>query len=197
MKFLRVELLLIAIAFLSSCASGYKMIEPKKISYASGNENNSIKLEYKYDLLDKKYAKKESKKGVKLVAIKVTNNSGKDLMFGKDIKLTYENGNEIIPMNNNAVFNALKQNSALYLLYLLLTPLTLSTGDSDPVPIGLIVGPGIAAGNTIGASSANKKFRGELAIYNLVGATIKNGETKHGLIGIKTNSYEALKLKVD
>ena len=38
------------------------MIEPQSINYVSTNETDNVKLEYKYDLLDKKYAKKELKK---------------------------------------------------------------------------------------------------------------------------------------
>ncbi|WP_255592561.1 hypothetical protein [Marixanthomonas sp. SCSIO 43207] len=77
MRSIKIPLLLISVTTLTSCASGYKMIEPKSINYVSRNENNGAKLEYKYDLLDKKYAKK----GVRLVAVKITNESDKDLMF--------------------------------------------------------------------------------------------------------------------
>jgi len=93
MKLIKITLLSIAISTLTNCASGYKLIEPKSINYVSSNETGDVKLEYKYDLLDKKYAKKEFSKGVKLVALKITNDSDKDLTFGKDAKLAYKNGN--------------------------------------------------------------------------------------------------------
>jgi hypothetical protein len=182
-------------------ASGYKMIEPKSINYVSTNETDNVKLEYKYDLLDKKYAKKELKKGVKLVAIKITNNSEKDLMFGRDAKLTYENGTEIFVMENEKVFTSLKQSAASYLWYLLLTPMNLYTTENgqqtSSTPIGLLVGPGLAGGNMIAASSANKKFETEMLEYNINGTLIKKGETKYGLIGIKADSFDSLKLKVE
>lgn len=180
------------------------MIQPKSINYISTNETNNVKLEYQYDLLDKKYAKKEVKKGVKLVAIKITNNSDKDLMFGGDVKLTYENGTEIFVMENEKVFKSLKQSPATYLFYLLLTPLqfnvTKTNGNSietNSTPIGLIVGPGIAGGNMIAAGSANKKFKTEMLEYNINGTLIKKGETQYGLIGIKSDSYDSLKLKIE
>ena len=158
-------------------------------------------LEYKYDLLEKKYAKKEEKKDLRLVAIRITNKSGQDLVFGKDVALTYENGNEIYIMENEKVFRALKQSPASYLWYLLLSPVSVYTTDSNGYeenvfPIGLILGPGLTAGNMIASGSANKKFKNELLEYNLNGTLIKNGETKHGLIGIKSNSYDALRLKI-
>jgi hypothetical protein len=177
------------------------MIEPKSINYVSTNETDNVKLEYKYDLLDKKYAKKELKKGVKLVAIKITNNSEKDLMFGRDAKLTYENGTEIFVMENEKVFTSLKQSAASYLWYLLLTPLNLYTAENgqqtSSTPIGLVVGPGLAGGNMIAAGSANKKFKTEMLEYNINGTLIKKGETKYGLIGIKADSFDSLKLKVE
>ncbi len=201
MRIIKIALLLVSIISLTSCASGYKLIKPKSISYVSTNENNGVKLEYKYDLLHKKYAKKEVKKGVKLVAIKITNESDRDLMFGREIKLTYGNGNEIFVMENDNVFKSLKQSPAIYLIYLLLTPMTFNSSSSgentSSTPIGLVVGPGIAGGNMIAASSANKKFKTELLEYNINGTLIKKGETKYGLIGIKSNSFDALKLNVE
>lgn len=201
MKIIKITLLFITISILTNCASGYKMIEPKSINYVSTNENDNVKLEYKYDLLDKKYAKKELKKGVKLVAIKITNNSNKDLMFGKDAKLTYENGTEIFVMENEKVFTTLKQSPASYLWYLLLTPMNLYTAENgqqtSSTPIGLVVGPGLAGGNMIAAGSANKKFKTEILEYNINGTLIKKGETKYALIGIKADSYDSLKLKVE
>jgi len=200
MKIIKITILFIAISTLTNCASGYKMIEPKSINYVSTNETDNVKLEYKYELLDKKYAKKELKEGVKLVAIKITNNSEKDLMFGRDAKLTYENGTEIFVMENEKVFTSLKQSVASYLWYLLLTPINLYTAENgqqtSSTPIGLVVGPGLAGGNMIAAGSANKKFKTEMLEYNINGTLIKKGETKYGLIGIKEDSFDSLKLKV-
>ena len=206
MKIIKITLLITIALTLTNCASGYKMIAPKAINYISQNENDGVKLEYKYDLLDKKYEKKELKKGVKLVAVKITNNSGKDLMFGRDAKLTYENGTEVYVMENEKAFKTLKQSPASYLWYLLLTPVNLYTTETNSngfqeetssTPIGLILGPGLAGGNMIAAGSANKKFKEEMLEYNVNGTIIKDGETKYGLIGIKTDSYDALKLKIE
>ena len=202
---LKTVLILIAVASLTSCASGYRPITPQNINYLSTVENNGVTLDYKYNLLDKRYAKKEGKKGMKLVAVKLTNNSGKDLMFGRDIKLVYENGNYVNVEENEKVFQTLKQGTAGYLLYLLLTPLRFETSSSSngvpettsSTPIGVVIGPGLAGGNMIAAGSANKKFKDDILEYNLNGMLIKQGETKYGLIGVVTDSYDALKLKVE
>ena len=201
MRIIKITLLCIVISTLSNCASGYKMIEPKFINYVSTHETDNVKLEYKYDLLDKKYAKKELKKGVKLVAVKITNNSEKDVMFGRDAKLTYENGTEIFVMENKKVFTTLKQSPASYLWFLLLTPMNLYTAENgqqtSSTPIGLAVGPGLAGGNMFAADAANKKFKTEMLKYNIYGTLIKKGETKYGLIGIKSDSFDSLKLKIE
>jgi hypothetical protein len=191
---------------MNSCASSYKMINPNNLNYNSTDLDNGVSLSYKYDLLKKKkYSKKETKRGVKLVAIKITNNSDKDLVFGQDISLTYENGNGINIMDSDKVFKSLKQGTLGYLLYLLLTPAQLTktettngiTTTESLFPIGLILGPGLAGGNMLAASSANTKFKNELLNNDLNGMTIKKGETKSGLIGIRTDNYDVIKIKVN
>ena len=67
----------------------------------------------------KKYAKKEFKKQIDVVAIQITNNSQRDLTFGKDVKLTKYDGQELLIINNNQVHSSLKQGVPIYLLYLL------------------------------------------------------------------------------
>jgi len=138
-----------------------------------------------------------------LVAIKVTNNTDDDLIFGKDIKLFYENQKELLIMDNEIVFKSLKQSPTSYLWYLLLTPVnfyTTSTNsygiqeETSSTPIGLVIGPGLAGGNMIAASSANKKFKTDLLNYNITGTSIKKGETAYGLIGIRTDSFNAIKV---
>ena len=55
MKLIKITILCIVISTLTNCASGYKMIKPTSINYISTYETDGVKLEYKYDLLDKKY----------------------------------------------------------------------------------------------------------------------------------------------
>ncbi len=205
MKLLKSIFLLTIVVVFSNCASGYKTINPKSLNYRSNSLDKGVLLEYKYELLDKKYRKKEIAKGVKLVAIKITNNSDKDLVFGKDVKLVYDDGSGLYIMENERVFSSLKQSPTSYLWYLLLSPLQLikteSTGGfqtkTSSTPIGLVVGPGLAGGNMIAAGSANKKFKQDLLNYNISGKTIKKGETISGLIGIRSDDYNSIKIKVN
>ena len=205
MRFVKLFAVVVVILSLNSCASSYKMIEPSSLNYLSVKENDGVKFEYKYNLLNKKYSKKEDKKSLKIAAVKITNNSGRDLHFGNDISITYENGNLINIVDNDYAFKTLKQSTATYLLYLLLTPTSIYRTETTDgftetetiFPIGLILGPGIAGGNMLIAGSANKKLKKELMEYDLSDKIIKNGETKVGLIGIQSTSYDALTFRID
>lgn len=203
MKKLKAFVLLLTVVLISSCASTYQPIKPDSLHYSSGDKKEGISLKYKYDLLHKKYAKKEMKKGVNVVAIKITNSSEKDVVFGEDFVLSYENGNEIYLLDASDTFTSLKQSTPSYLLYLLLSPLNLyvtktTNGgtETSSTPIGLVIGPGLAIGNMIAAGSANSKFKTELQDFNLAGVTIKKGETKSGLIGIRSSGYNAIRIKI-
>jgi hypothetical protein len=203
------NLLLLSVLFLlTSCASGYKIINPKSLNYISKNTNEGLVLEYKYDLLaNKKYQKKELKNNMKLVAVKITNNSEVDYVFGKDVRLSFENGNDAQLLEKDKTFASLKQSPASYLWYLLLIPVRLYSNtntsnngiptrdESSSFPIGFILGPSLAGGNILAASSANTNFKKELTDYDLIGKTIKKGETVYGIVGIQSSSYEGLKLK--
>ncbi len=188
-----------------SCASSYKVPEPQNINFISFTSNDSLKLYYKYDLLETKYAKKELKNDYKVIAVKIINNSHKDYIFGEDLTLEYSNGRDVYILDPEIAYKSLKQGAAIYSLYLLMTPLNLYTYRTDSngfqketssTPIGLILGPGLALTNIIGASSANKKFKTHLNEHNLVGEKIGKGETVFGFIPIKSTSFDALQLRI-
>ena len=197
---------LLVCLLLSNCASSYKKIAPETLNYSSKNSLNSIVLVYKYDLLIKKYKKKESNNNIKLVAIKITNNSNFDYIFGNNLNLSYENGDSVLVMENEQTFQIIRQRPASYLWYLLLAPIQFYSGTTtnsygqteatNSFPIGLILGPGIAAGNMIASSNANKNFKNDLTKYSIIGKTIKKGETVYGLLGIQSRGYEALKIRI-
>ncbi len=201
MKFSKLIFTVSLTSLLFSCASSYQSIQPKALNYKSSSVSENISLAYKYDLLDNKYAKKETRNNIKLVAIKVTNSSDQSIRFGDDVSLVYENGAKVPTFTNSQTFKFLKQQPATHLLYLLLTPVNLfTTTSSGPqletktTPIGLVIGPGLAGGNMIAASSANKKFKNDLYANEIDGTIIEPGKTAYGLIGIKSNTYDAIRL---
>ena len=66
---------------------------------------------------------------------------------------------------------------------------------SSSTPLGLVIGPGLAGGNIIAASSANKNFQNDLLENDIIGKVIKKGETVYGIIGIQSNNYDSIKVK--
>lgn len=193
-------LLLIAPLLLTSCASGYDTISTNGLAYVSKSSNEELTLEYKYEILDKKYGKKQDKKNVKILNAKITNNTDKPIVVGPDTALLYSGGSEIQLIEPEIAFKEIKQSAASYLFYLLLTPLnfyTTSNGEqTSSTPIGLILGPGLAGANMIAAGSANKKLQSDLMDKSLLGTSIEPGESKTGLLTFYSNGFESLKLEL-
>ena len=163
---------------------------------------DNVTFSYKYDVLaetkNKKYAKKETKNKVKVLAVRFTNETDRPLTIGEDL-LLYSGNTMITPMDPEAVVMSLKQNVPIYLLYLLLTPTNLYIQDGNRTqiyPIGLALGPGIAAGNMIGAGGANRNFQAEMVTHDIVGKVVQPGETFSGLIGIHDEGYNPLTIKL-
>ncbi|MGB5944098.1 MAG: hypothetical protein WBG71_14535 [Leeuwenhoekiella sp.] len=121
---LMLSVLLLSFTLLATgCASSYRNVDPQNLNYLSQNKQDDVTLNYKYNILkNKKYKKKQDKENINLVAIKLENNSDQDYIIGRDLYLAYENGSEIIPLENETIYRALKQDGAYHLLYLLLTP---------------------------------------------------------------------------
>ena len=205
---IKITLFLVAVTIMTGCASKYTKLNPETMNYLSKSSENNIVLEYKYNTLEKKYLKKELKYGVKTVSVKITNNSEKDIVLGTDFKFTYENGNEVSLLEVDYVFKTLKQSPASYLWYLPLSFLQLYSGTkttqngsyvtTEPksvFPIGLIIGPGLTLGNMIAAGDANKNFKNDLTEFDIINKPIKKGETIYGIIGLRTNQYDSIKIK--
>ncbi|MBB6460074.1 hypothetical protein [Flammeovirga kamogawensis] len=200
MKITKLFSLFILLGLFSSCAGSYHKIYPTAQNFNSSSNVGNVKLEYKYKVLtSKKYKKKEDKFNTQLVAVKITNNSNHDVILGDNYLLTYQSGTKVLINSKEVTFKSLRQTVPTYLLYLLLAPLQLnttsSTGQTSSFPIGLIIGPGIAAGNMIGAGSANQNFKTELDQYDILNKPIHPGESKVGLISIQSSSTDALLLR--
>lgn len=200
------SLVLALLILLTGCASSYRVSNPENMNFVSFTSSiEGLKLYYKYDLLDTKYAKKEERNGVKVIAIKIINTSGQDYVFGEDVFLRYKSGGQVHILNKDNTYKSLKQGSAIYALYLLMTPINLYRSETNSnniseetssIPIGWALGPGLSLGNILVSSSANKKFKNQLNAYNPVGKRIKDGETFYGIVPIKSKSFDALQLEL-
>lgn len=195
--------LLIAVVLSGGCASNYRSISPQTNYFNATEKTSELEFSYRYNVLqekgNKKYAKRENKKGIRLVAVKITNNTEGPIRFPEDAHL-YAGNRPIQLLESEFIHSKLKQGVPIYLLYLLFTPMTFTVssgnGDVSSTPVGLLLGPGLTALNIGIAASANNKFKEELLQYNLTNRIIEEGETVYGLIGFQDFDYAPLKIEL-
>jgi hypothetical protein len=186
---------IIGLAALSSCASSYHAVNPQNLHYVASEETNELSFSYRYNIMqeagNKKYAKKEDKKGIALVAVKITNHTDQSLSFQDDIEL-FAGSQHVYPMQPHLAHKQIKQNTPIYLLYGLLSFIQVysvdNSGNVSSFPIGLILGPGITGLNMATAASANKALDSELKEGDLLNRTIGPGETVHGIVALRNNT---------
>lgn len=162
---------------------------PSNLTYSKGIKKDGLEFSYRYNVLaetgNKKYAKKEIKKSMRLVAVEFTNNTSRRVNFRNDVSVKM-GGSSIYPLETTVIRQNLKQSAALHLLWgLLWVNIQTCEGygcSNTPLPVGLVIG----GANTIIASSANNNFESELIAYNMLNMTIEPGQTVHGLIGLST-----------
>lgn len=200
MKRVTFGILLFVIVFLSGgCASSYHTIIPERLNYtSSGGASQKVELGYRYSVLgeqgNRKYAKREVRYNIKLVAVRITNHSDEVINMGRNVAF-YSGDKLLYPMDALAVRSYLRQSPASYLFYLLLTPLTLTVGESDPFPLGLIMGPALSLGNLMVANNANNNLFYEMNRYNVIDRDIQPDETVYGLVAFREIGFEALSVK--
>jgi len=191
--------MLVFIFLIGGCAQGYYAINPSKITYNVSNNLDDITLNYRYDILnekrDYKLARKEKTQNMKLVAVKITNNTNRIINIGNNAAF-YTGKTMIYPMDAIAIKNNLRQSVAGYLFYLLLTPITFSFNGSDPMPVGLVLGPLITGSNMLSAGSANRNLYIDLVQHDILNHDIQVGETVYGLVGFKNLDYAPLTIKL-
>jgi hypothetical protein len=201
-KLLSQTLFLLFALMASGCASSYTTINPRGINYSAYDLQPGVSFSYKYDVLrekgNKKYAKKENNKNIKLIAVKITNQTDSVLNVSRDL-VFYSGNRQVNPIEPMTIKNTLKQTVPIYLLYLLLTPLHLNVYNENTVEsysIGLFVGPGLTIGNMAVAGTANNKMYAELMEYDIMDKEIPIGGTIYGLMGIWETSYDPISVKL-
>ncbi|HEX8425070.1 hypothetical protein [Hymenobacter sp.] len=189
----------------TGCAASYTRIQPDRMAgYQLAGSTAGVDLGYKYDALrqrgrNKKYSKKERKKGYQVVAVKVTNKTTQELNFSRDLDLMFGD-RSITPVPSNQAAADLKQGVLIYLLYVLLNPTV--GAQTDPVTgrvsggTTFYTGPFIAAGNMIGAGAANQNLRKEFTAHDLTDRNIKPGETVYGIVSLRETNVAPLRLQL-
>ncbi|MBI3220793.1 MAG: hypothetical protein HYZ44_14860 [Bacteroidetes bacterium] len=192
--------LYISLVFLSSCATTYKTLAPK--SFGTTEVLDSVSFSYKYGILEesgnKKFAKREVPNSIKVLSVKIVNQTKNELIIGKNCKF-FSGNNELELVDPIEAHRKLKQGVAEYLVYMLLTPIKLNIKDpksftTDVIPIGLGLGPLLTVANVSIAASANGKFLKELKSYNLIDKKVLPGQTVFGLITVRTNDFGPIRL---
>ena len=194
-----------AAVLLSGCAGSYHAIQPERItSYQPASQVGApVDFSYRYSALltngaNKKYVKKERKRGYQIVAVQLKNNTGADLNFSRDLDLTFGD-RPIQPVSSLQASNDLKQGVAIYLLYVLLnfnvgSYTTVNGQITQDNRTFIPTGPFIAGGNILGASGANKNMRNEFARYDLTNKVLRPGETVFGILSLRETNVAPLKL---
>jgi hypothetical protein len=198
----KIYILAIFTVLMSSCAAIYNPIEPSYLSYELAGNYNGLKLSYRYGILaelnNKRYARKESKQKIKLVAVKIENTSNQTLVVGSDFNLI-SNGQAIEFIKSAEAYQKLKQKNwpALGFLLLALTPPVQTTNGASVAdfPLGMVAGPMLAAGNIFVAINANKQFQSELQSNTILGSTIKPQETIYGIIVLNSDQENPIEIK--
>ncbi len=171
--------------FSSGCAHRFNTIHPGTVNYSWQKEAFGLRYSYEYDIPgitnNRRYARKEAKSGYRIVAVEVTNLTSMPLVFGKDIQ-PVRNGRTLPLAEPEQALKKVKQKRGFYAFYLLLTPMVFIDAGGTSTPIGLLLGPGLAAGNIIKASKANRTFYQEVNNHLLKGKQIAPSQTVKGYI---------------
>jgi len=199
-KYLSVVIILFMV---SSCAMYYRPIAPERLNYNIRDKYDDIEISYRYDVLkergNKKMAKKELNGDVKIIALKITNNSDSVIKIGEDAEF-YSGITPIYPLDPNVIKNNVKQSVFGYSFYFLgvLGGTTFSVNGNvvSQFPYNKILFSAIAIGNMLVANKANNDLLKELVTYDIMYKEIKPGETVYGIIGIKDRSFIPITLKM-
>jgi hypothetical protein len=186
-----------------SCATKFKTIDPKKTNFSNEIFLDGVSLQYRYNILrergNRRYANREEKKGVHIVAVKILNNSNKEIQIGHSANL-HINNSKVGLLDPSFVWKSLKQPTLIYSLYFFLVPVR----RPPSVPSGnaiyqtlYIAGPGLALSNMFVAIKGNKQFLKELKQYNLAGKVIRPGEEESGLVYLVYTGYEPLTIRME
>lgn len=196
-------IILLSVLLISGCASTYKAINPRQLYYTAHSSRDGVLISYKYNVLqekgNKKFAKKELRRGMQIIAIKLTNKTDRTINVRKDL-IFYAGDNPIYPMQPVDVKNKVRQSVFSYLPYLLLTFTTVIFSNSSSevaVPVGIVLGPGITAGNMAVAATANKRLLSELNEYNILDRNIGPGDTVFGIIGVHNSGYGPISVRLN
>lgn len=181
------------------CASTYKPIFPDDVSFSATTQDGGLKMQYKYDVLadagNRKYAKKEDRRRVRIVAVNVQNNTGRAITLGRDAEL-YSGKMQLFPLTGPDVKQELRQVKGLYMIWSIVWVVLSKCDDGDcstiPLPVGLVIG----LANMGTAGKANNDLLYDFNRHNITDKTIPPGESVTGLIAVRGFSGQEIRLRL-
>lgn len=198
------HLLFVFCVSLFSCATKYYPINPTQITYGNKAEKSDVDFYYRYDVMaaakNGRQTLKEMRNDIKIVAVKIYNNSTQQITIGENAKF-YEGNKELEVVPTAILKRRMKQGVIPYVAYLALSPIKFSyekDNGAKTVQIfgGAIIGASLAAANMWNASKANAKLKKNLETYSVIGKNVLPGETVYGLIALQRVGYIPLQLKM-
>jgi hypothetical protein len=182
------------------CASSYRPIITDKFTYPKITTSAGLEVAHQYNVLkeagNRKYAKKELRRNIRVVAVAITNKTDSVIIVKDDLDF-YASNRKIFLLTPEETKHSIRQVSGLYLFWgLFVVTLTKCDDNSNdcsriPLPVGLLIG----LINMGVASNANNGLLEDLVRHDLMRKKIQPGETVEGLIGISTDTNEPLMVR--
>jgi hypothetical protein len=195
----------VLIIILTGCASTYRIIDTKNLSYTNNqNCNNKLEVSYIYDIYsiteNNKYARKEKNNNFRTIAVRIKNLTDSSRLITHDNFKIYNNESEMLFADKSAYFNSVSQLSGTYLLHALWGPWAIITtsddsGNSNTKVIYYPVGFAVGLINMFVAISANTKHEKNINDNEIFEKTINPHETISGIVILYSSRYDPLIFK--
>lgn len=201
-QFLSTVVLILCILLTFSCASTYKPVNLTSYAYdRSYLIKDSLQVSYQYNIQqlsgNRRYARKEKKRNMTSVAVKIKNLSASPVTLTRNTFQVYSENQAANIYSPVEYSKKVKQRVGLHLLHSLWGPWALSWKEDSNgetnfnfiyIPVGAIVG----IGNSVRASNANKQNRATQEQNEIWNKRIDAGQTLYGLIAISAPMQDKL-----
>ena len=197
---LPLTLLLIAASGASGCAYSYKSIQFDDVDYHQAQTDGPYEIDYRYKVLDgssnTRWGKKELKKGVYVVGVRIQNHSDQALPLDEGT-LRVRAGQEPLRIVDGAsAATEMKQAVWPRALWSLLWVTFWQTDGENTTAIPIPVGVPVAIMEVSKSRSANRAVKEDFLEKELVSQTIPAGGSAEGLLFLRNASYRPLTFEV-
>jgi hypothetical protein len=187
-------------AILLSCAAPYHIVNPQQMNFSNYKSGTGVDFAMRGNVLSDagnvRYANKEMKTGLRVVAVEIENKTDKPIVLRENAKF-YSGTKNIYPVEAEQISHQLKQPAGLYMLWSLLWVVISKCDNTDcsvvPLPVGFFIG----LGNMSKAKKSNKALLDELNANNILDKKIMPGEKARGLLGFGEQNIDAIRIEIN